>query len=91
MEGDHTIEACFDATSRTLHAVYAELAALRVVLPGTLLKPNMVLSGKLCPVQAGPDEVAEATVRCFLAPCPPRCPGSCSSPAARATSRPPRT
>jgi len=75
MEGDHTIEACFDATSRTLHAVYDQLAHARVDLPGTLLKPNMVLSAKRSPTQAGPDEVAEATVRCFLAHVPAAVPG----------------
>jgi fructose-bisphosphate aldolase class I len=75
MEGDHSIDACFDATSRTLRALYAELFAQRVDLPGSLLKPNMVLSGKLCATQAGPDRVAEATVRCFLAHVPAAVPG----------------
>jgi fructose-bisphosphate aldolase, class I len=75
MEGDHPIDACFDATSRTLHAVYRELFAQRVDLPGTLLKPNMVLSGKGCATQAGPQEVAGATVRCFLAHVPAAVPG----------------
>jgi fructose-bisphosphate aldolase class I len=75
MEGDHTIDACFDATRRTLHTVYEELFLQRVDLPGTLLKPNMVLSGKKCPVQAGPDEVAAATIRCFLETVPAAVPG----------------
>jgi fructose-bisphosphate aldolase class I len=35
----------------------------------------MVLSGKLCATQAGPDRVAEATVRCFLAHVPAAVPG----------------
>ncbi len=75
MEGDHDIEACFDVTSRTLHAVYRELFALRVDLPGSLLKPNMVLSGKKASVQAGPDEVARETIRCFRAHVPAAVPG----------------
>jgi fructose-bisphosphate aldolase class I len=37
----------------------------RVLLEGSVLKPNMVLSGKLCATQAGVDEVAEKTVRCL--------------------------
>jgi fructose-bisphosphate aldolase class I len=75
MEGDHSIETCFDVTSRTLHSVYDELFHLRVDLPGSLLKPNMVLSGKKNAVQAGPDEVAEATIRCFLDHVPAAVPG----------------
>ena len=37
----------------------------RVLLEGSVLKPNMVLSGKLCADRAGVDEVAEKTVRCL--------------------------
>ena len=48
MDGDHTIERSFDATSRTLHAVFTELRDQRVQLEGMLLKPNMVLSGYEC-------------------------------------------
>ena len=45
MEGTHTIERCEEITEATLKRVYFELHAHRVVLEGTLLKPNMVLSG----------------------------------------------
>ena len=37
----------------------------RVNLEGVVLKPNMVLSGSDAPNRAGPDEVAEMTIRCF--------------------------
>jgi fructose-bisphosphate aldolase class I len=40
-----------------------------------LLKPNMVLSGKECPKQAGVAEVAEATVRCLRRTVPGAVPG----------------
>jgi fructose-bisphosphate aldolase class I len=63
MDADNTIERCEEVTSDTLRAVYAELAAQRVQLEGTLLKPNMVIAGKKCPKQASVREVAEATVR----------------------------
>jgi fructose-bisphosphate aldolase class I len=75
MDGAHTIERCFDATERTLLAVFAELAAQRVPLEQTLLKPNMVLSGKECPVQASVREVAEATIACFKRSVPAAVPG----------------
>ena len=75
MDGDHTIERCYEATVRTLHAVYHELHLQRVALEETLLKPNMVLSGKDCPVQAGVEEVAAATVKALLETVPGAVPG----------------
>src|SRR3972149_4971754 len=41
----------------------------------TLPKPNMVVAGKLCPVQAGVPQVAEATVRTLRRCVPPAVPG----------------
>ena len=75
MDGSHSIERCYDVTVATLQSVFDELSAQRVVLEGTLLKPNMVLSGKDCPHQAGPEKVAEATVRCFNKTVPAELPG----------------
>ena len=75
MDGTHTIQACEDATGRTLRTLYAGLDDARVELDGSLLKVNMVLSGKDCPTQAGPLEVAEATVRCLAANVPTGVPG----------------
>src|SRR3990172_4338549 len=46
MDGAHTIERCEEVTTEVLSLVYAELTAHRVALEGTLLKPNMVVSGK---------------------------------------------
>ena len=63
MDGDHAIDACAAATARTLDALYEQLAAHRVDVAGSLLKVNMVLSGADAPTQAGPDEVAAATLR----------------------------
>ena len=70
MDGDHSIEACEAATSRTLSALYAQLADHRVDLAGSLLKVNMVLSGSNASTQAGPAEVAEATLRVLRAQVP---------------------
>src|SRR5689334_1338334 len=58
MDGDHTIDAASKATGRALQAVYTELHDQRVDLYGTLLKPNMVLSGYDASDRAGVDEVA---------------------------------
>ena len=75
MDGDHTIERCYKVTETTLHAVFHELYLQRVELEGMLLKPNMVLSGKDAPEQAGAQEVAEQTIRCLKATVPPGVPG----------------
>jgi len=65
MDGDHDIGRCRDVTAAALSALYAALFEHCVYLEGTLLKPNMVVSGKDCPQQAGPEAVAEATRSCF--------------------------
>ena len=75
MDGDHTIERCYEVTEATLHAVFHELYFQRVELEGMLLKPNMVLSGKDAPEQAGVQEVAEQTIRCLKATVPAAVPG----------------
>ena len=75
MDGAHTIERCDEVTEATLKAVYHQLHQHRVVLEGTLLKPNMVLSGKECPRQAPVEQVAEMTVRCLERCVPAAVPG----------------
>jgi fructose-bisphosphate aldolase, class I len=75
MDGDHDIEACFDATEATLREVFYQLGHQGVALEGMVLKPNMVLSGKAARERATPDEVAEMTLACFLQTVPAAVPG----------------
>ncbi|HLF40449.1 MAG TPA: class I fructose-bisphosphate aldolase [Acidimicrobiia bacterium] len=75
MDGDHTIGRCEEVTTSVLRAVFAELAAQRVDLEAMVLKPNMVLSAKLCLDRAEPAEVAEATLRSFRQVVPAAVPG----------------
>ena len=75
MDADNTFERCYDVTARTLHTMFGELARQKVDLHGTLLKPNMVISGKGCPEQATAERIAELTVRCFLNHVPAAIPG----------------
>jgi len=75
MDGDHTIERSFHVTSRVLFAVFTELADQKVQLEGTLLKPNMVLSGYGASERAGVDDVAEETIRGFKRHVPAAVPG----------------
>lgn len=75
MDGGHDIDASYGATERTLQRVFECLYTQRVPLEQIVLKPNMVLSGSDCPRQAGPQGVAEATLRCFKRVLPPALPG----------------
>ncbi len=75
MDGPHTIERCEEVTTATLDLVFSELLGHRVALEGTLLKPNMVLSGKECPEQAEATSVATATVRTLRRVVPSAVPG----------------
>jgi fructose-bisphosphate aldolase class I len=75
MDGDHTIKTSFHVTARTLKAVFTELHDQRVVLEGTLLKPNMVLPGYDSAEQVSHEEIAETTIRCFKRVVPAAVPG----------------
>jgi fructose-bisphosphate aldolase class I len=75
MDGTHTMERCREVTEEVLRTVFDQLCTQRVVLEGMLLKPNMVLPGLNCPKQETVDEVAEATVNCFLRTVPAAVPG----------------
>ena len=70
MDGTHDIATCRAITEKTLSVVYEQLDQQGVALGGTVLKPNMVLSGKECLEQADVDEVAEQTVDCLRATVP---------------------
>jgi fructose-bisphosphate aldolase class I len=74
-DGTHTLEQSAKATGRVLQALYTELHDQRVDFKGTLLKPNMVLSGYEASDRAGVDEVAEATLEVFYKHVPAAVPG----------------
>jgi fructose-bisphosphate aldolase class I len=75
LDGDHTIERCYEATDATLTALFAALRAYNVSLEHTILKASMVVSGKDCARQAGVERVAEETVRCLKRTVPAALPG----------------
>jgi fructose-bisphosphate aldolase class I len=62
MDGAHSLERCAEVTVQVLRSVYAQLAAHRIVLEASLLKPNMVIAGQECFGRSDPEEVAEATI-----------------------------
>ncbi len=75
MDGDHSLQAAEEATTRTLREVFDELARQNVELEGMVLKPNMVVAGKDHPNQPTSAEVAEATVRTLRRTVPSAVPG----------------
>ena len=74
-DGTHSIEESAKATGRVLQAVYTELHDQRIEYRGTLLKPNMVLSGYSASSRAGIDEVADATLEVLYKHVPAAVPG----------------
>ena len=77
MNGDHDIDTCFEVTEETLKIVFQELYDQGVFLEGIILKPNMILSALDCDVQSSVEDVAQATVECFLRTVPAAVPGIC--------------
>jgi fructose-bisphosphate aldolase class I len=75
MDGAHDLDRCYEVTEFVLRTVFDELFAARVFLEGSVLKPNMVISGKKSEKQASPDQIAEATVRLFKRCVPVAVPG----------------
>ncbi len=75
MDGSHGIDRCAAVTERVLVEVYRALNEAGVLLEGTLLKPNMVISGKDCAEQAGPEQVGARTIEVLRRTVPGAVPG----------------
>jgi len=75
MDGAHSIDDCYDATSRCLESLFSNLTDKGVDITGTILKPNMVTSGSNASNQASIKEVAQRTVDCLKANVPDSLPG----------------
>ena len=55
--------------------VFIQLNCQRVLLEGTILKPNMVLPGLTCPTQESVDKVADITMKSLWRTVPAAVPG----------------
>lgn len=75
MDGPHSIEVCAYWTEKVLAACYKALSDQNVLLDGTLLKPNMVVSGSDFTPKATPAQVALYTTRALQRSVPPAVPG----------------
>jgi fructose-bisphosphate aldolase class I len=63
IDGDHTIDRAAEVSEAVLHEVFHALHRHGVLLEYMLLKPSMVVPGKEHAQKAGPEEVAEKTIR----------------------------
>ena len=75
MDGNHTIETCYDVTNKTLDCVFDVLKLYNVMLEGIVLKPNMVISGLDCQEQANVKKVSDMTVKTLKSNVPDTVPG----------------
>ena len=75
MDGEHTLQRCLDVTQDVLREVFNQLLEQGVALEYMILKPNMILPGINCLKQENINEVADATVNCFLRTVPAAVPG----------------
>ena len=75
MDGNHSIEKCYEVTSKSLKMLFKCLKDEGVNIGGTILKPNMVTSGSIAKSQASIQKVAEMTVQCLKENVPSDLPG----------------
>ena len=65
INGAHTIEECDSVTRKSLNSLFNHLKLLDVYLPGTVLKPSMVISGQENSSRADINKVASMTIDCL--------------------------
>ncbi len=75
MDGDHSIERCYEVTELAQRITFQQLKNQGVALEGMILKPSMVISGASATDRADMQTVAEMTVKCLLASVPATVPG----------------
>ncbi len=75
MGGFHSVERCHEVTEKVLNSLFTELYEQGVKLEGIVLKPNMVVAGKQCPLQPSGEEVAERTIKVLKDTVPSSVPG----------------
>ncbi len=75
MDGDHSIDKCYEVTSKVLAECYKQLDVHKVNLAGTVLKPNMILPGADCKKKSSTEEIAKKTLDCLKKNVPNGVPG----------------
>jgi fructose-bisphosphate aldolase class I len=66
IDGDHSLEKCYEITAHNLDVVFAELVKLDIFIPGIILKTSMVIAGQDAQAKSSPEDVARLTVKCLM-------------------------
>jgi fructose-bisphosphate aldolase class I len=74
MDGNHSIDKCYEVTERVQKILFYQLYKYRIEIEGMILKPNMIIQGDESDEKNSVDKVAEYTVNCLLASVPANVP-----------------
>ena len=75
MDGNHSIEKCYEVTTKVLKNVFDELIFQHVYLGGILLKPNMIVPGESSNDNIKSEQIASDTIKCLTENVPHEVPG----------------
>lgn len=65
MDGNHSIEKCYEVTAKNLNVIFFKFKSLNVFIPGLILKTSMVLPGNNSKIAIYDEEIAKMTVSCL--------------------------
>lgn len=65
LDGNHTIDTCYQITAKNLDIAFSAMQNAGVYLPGLILKTSMVMPGNTSSIVADIDTVADMTVKCL--------------------------
>lgn len=72
IDGNHSIDKCYEVTAKNFDIVFAELLKLNIFIPGIILKTSMVMSGKDAKEKASAEKIAQMTLKCLKENVPAR-------------------
>jgi len=75
LDGEHDIDRTLEVAEATWAETFKYMADNNVMFEGILLKPSMVTPGAECSRRAGPEEVADYTLKMLTRRVPPAVPG----------------
>ena len=75
MDGEHSINKCYEVTAKVLKECFKELNLHNINLRGTILKPNMILPGNKSRDKSNKTEIAKITLKCLKENVPSEVPG----------------
>ncbi len=75
MDGNHTIQQCYETSDIVLNNVFEQLELLDVDLESIVLKPNMILPGAGSQIKISNQEIADMTYQVLKKNVPKKVPG----------------